>query len=292
MECPHRICWKVYAMMPKENIKRAIEQVFITMKARQFEKRFASLVERWRMNCEVVLDHHALDSFTKKDFRNIAKFILSCKVRCTIHAPFQELFLGAPDVRIRKAAIDRLKQAFDIASLFKPESIVLHLNYEEKRFGFVHSQWLAHIIPNISFFAKKAETMGAMLALENVYEEYPDAMREVFFRLSGKNVGCCLDVGHVNAFSNATIRQWLAKIGEFVRQFHLHDNDGKKDAHAPIGSGKINFSVIAQWIKLSHDVPLITLEPHTEVDIWATIDGFCAAGLLGAMLGKKSLNGQ
>ncbi len=275
-------------MMPTEDIQRAIGLVFITMKARQFEKRFAHLVERWRMNCEVVLDHRALDIFAKKDFRNIAKCIARCGVRCTIHAPFQELFLGAPDILVRKAAIERLKYAFDIASLFKPESIVLHLNYEEKRFGFVYAEWFKNIIPNLAVFAKKAEAMGAVLSLENVYEESPDTMREVVSRLSAKNVGCCLDVGHVNAFSNATLRQWFARTGEFIRQFHLHDNDGKKDAHAPIGDGNIDFSHVARYISSAKHSVLVTLEPHTEENIWKTLEGFCAKGLLRAMEAQRN----
>ncbi len=273
--------------MQKEDIQRAIGQVFITMKARQFEKRFAPLVERWRMNCELVLDHHALDSFAKKDFRHIAKCMLCCGVRRTVHAPFQELFLGAPDILVRKAAMERLKYAFDIAALFKPESIVLHLNYEEKRFGFVFAEWFRNIIPDLEVFAKKAEAMGAMLALENVYEENPGTMREILLRLSGKNVWSCLDVGHVNAFSKAPLRQWLAKIGEFIRQFHLHDNDGKRDAHAPIGSGNVDFSKIARFIAVSRQKPMITLEPHTEEDIWKTLEGFCAQGISAAILAKK-----
>lgn len=270
-------------MMPNEDIRRAIAQVFITMKARDFERRFAPFVERWRMNCELVLDHHALDSFAKKDFRRIAKYLSSLGVRRTIHAPFQELFLGAPDILVRKAAMERLDYAFDIAGLFNPESIVLHLNYEEKRFGFVYAEWIKNIIHNLACFAKKAETMGAMLALENVYEETPDTMREVLSRLSGKNVGCCLDVGHVNAFSHAALRQWLAKTGEFIRQFHLHDNDGRKDAHWPIGDGNIDFSRVARYISSAKHAVLVTLEPHTEAHIWKTLEGFCAKGLLRAM---------
>lgn len=276
-------------MVPKEKIERAISLVFITMKAHEFETRFASLVSRWRMNCELVLDHHALDELGKKHFKEIAKFILSLGVRRTIHAPFQELFLGAPDIKVRQAAMERLEYAFDIASLYKPESIVLHLNYEDKRFGFVHAEWLRNIVPNLEKLAQKAQKMKAMLTLENVYEENPEAMAQVLSRLSGKNVFMCMDVGHVSAFSKASLREWLAKTNGFIRQFHLHDNDGKKDAHAPIGSGKINFSLVSRCIASMRHLPLITLEPHTEADVWDTLEGFCEKGLLESIEKKGAL---
>jgi hypothetical protein len=48
------------------------------------------------------------------------------------------------------------------------------------------------VIPNIIRYAKRCAGMGALLSLENVYEERPEAMVEVFERLKGYPVGTAL----------------------------------------------------------------------------------------------------
>ncbi|MCX7677716.1 MAG: sugar phosphate isomerase/epimerase [Spirochaetes bacterium] len=270
-------------MRPSDNILHALSQVFITAKASQFETRYAKLVEQYRMNCEIVLDLNSLYHFGRTQFKQIASLLNRNRVRRTIHAPFQEIFLGTPDALVRKAATSRLKMAFDIAKRFEPELVVIHLNYEERRFSFVYSEWLHHINENIEIFATYAQKIGALLVLENVYEETPTAMRDVLMRFSGKNVGACLDVGHVMAFSNTSLRQWLGTIGNCVRHFHLHDNDGTKDFHWPIGKGKIDFKLVQRYISQTHHPIWVTLEPHRIGDIWETLEGFCAKGLSEAM---------
>jgi sugar phosphate isomerase/epimerase len=269
------------------DIRRALQHVFITMQARFFEERYAALVERYRMNCEIVLDHASLDSLSKRTFRRIAHALQRFGVRCTVHAPFQELFPGAPDRIVREASIKRLSAAFDIAALFNPESVVMHLNYEEKRFGFVIGEWLLKTVPDIAHFAQKAKTMGAILAIENVYEEGPGIMEQVLSRLTNQNAFMCLDVGHVSAFSRTPLKTWLSAMNTRIRQFHLHDNNGKGDAHKPIGEGTIDFSLIAKYITRAPTIPLITLEPHSVEDIWRTVDGFCKKGLFAAIVQKK-----
>lgn len=276
-------------MKISENIERILRHVFITMKASHFESRYASLVKQHRMNCEIVFDLPSLVNENSKFFKHIAAILNRTAVRRKIHAPFQEIFLGAPDPLVRNAAVQRLKKAFNVAKLFSPEIIVIHLNYEDKRFGFVYNEWLQYALENIEYFAQKAQKIGAMLVLENVYEETPSAMREVLVRLSGKNVGICLDVGHVKAFSKTPLRKWIATLGFGIRHFHLHDNDGTKDAHLPIGEGTIDFSQVVRYIlSASHEIR-ITLEPHSIPDIWKACEGFCKKGLLDA-LAKKDLS--
>jgi len=89
--------------------------------------------------------------------------------------------------------------------------------------------------------------MGALLALENVYEERPDAMVRVLEALEGLPAGHCLDAGTSVRFSETPLDEWVRKTGRFIRQFHMHDNDGTGDQHGPIGSGKIDFAFIRSF---------------------------------------------
>lgn len=260
-------------------MRECLRKVFITMPVRLIDGRYLHLIESYRINCEIVLDFRALDSFPRSHLRGLAKKLSARGIRMTVHAPFHEIFLGAPDRLVREAAVERMEKAFAAAALFRPESIVVHFNYEERRFGFIYEEWLANIVPSIRLFARKAGEMGAILALENVYEENPRAMKEVLEMMKGLPVHQCLDTGHVNAFSRTGLRAWLRQMGPFIRQLHLHDNDGSGDEHLPIGAGNVDFGLVAGFIARAKVKPLVTLEPHSEGDIWKTLHGFHEKGL-------------
>ncbi|HON77546.1 MAG TPA: sugar phosphate isomerase/epimerase family protein [Spirochaetota bacterium] len=266
----------------------AIEEVYISMPVRKIDGSYMSIILQHTLHLEIGLDPGILESFTMHDFRDLAEQLKKAGVRTTVHAPFNELFLGAPDRLIREAAIARMDYAFNIAELFSPKAIVVHLNFEERRFRYLYDEWMGNIIPNLKRYADRCGEMGAVLSLENVYEEVPDAVQDVFTRLKGYPAQLCLDVGHVSAFSDTSLGEWLEAAGPYIGHFHLHDNDGTGDQHQPIGTGIIDFDLVGKFIASMESRPLITLEPHTEENIWKTLKGFSATGLLDIIRDKKT----
>jgi sugar phosphate isomerase/epimerase len=269
--------------MEKNILKEIINSVFICMPFTRLNGRFIELIKEYRLNPEILIDFRALDLFSDEYFKKTAKSLHKLGIRTTIHAPFHELFLGAPDSFVRKAAVKRMDAAFKAAEYFRPKSVVVHLNFEERRFRFVYDEWFSQIVSNLKRYAEKCDKMGAFLSVENVYEETPDAMIEIFSELTDYPAYHCLDVGHLNAFSKTTLEVWLKSLGRHIRQIHLHDNDGTNDTHSPIGTGKIDFGRMRTFISGLDPKPLITLEPHTEEDLWKTLDGFRKTGLLWAV---------
>jgi len=58
-----------------------------------------------------------------------------------------------------------------------------------------------------------------------------------------KNIGFCLDWGHVKAFSNDKLINWIdfakyLKLKGMPIYMHIHDNDGIKDLHCSLKEGK------------------------------------------------------
>ncbi len=270
-----------------EEVSEAISQVFITMQVKKLDDTARRLIEEHRFNLELGIGYYSLDLYPPEYFRELSRWLRKLKLRLTVHAPFNELFLGAPDSKIRKASVDRLNRAFAVIRYFRPESVVLHLNYEEKRFRFVYDDWFSFIIPNLKRYAEKCRMMGSFLSIENVYEETPEAMNHVFRSLRGYAAGHCVDVGHIHAFSQTDLRHWLKVLGRYVRQFHLHDNGGGRDAHGPIGSGSIDFDYLRDFIASMRRKPLITLEPHREEHIWETLEGYVRFRLNEAMRKRR-----
>ena len=267
-------------MTHKQPDLEVIEEVYISMPVRKIDDHYMSIIQKNKLNLEIGLDYQSLESRTPKDFESLARQLNEAGIRTTVHAPFNELFLGAPDRLIRQAAIERMDYAFNVAELFSPKAIVVHLNFEERRFRYLYDEWMGNIIPHLKRYADRCGEMGAVLSLENVYEEVPDVVGDIFSRLKGYPAQLCLDVGHVSAFSDTSLTAWLEAAGPCIGHFHLHDNDGAGDQHRPIGSGIIDFDLVGNFIASMKTRPLITLEPHKEEDIWKTLKGFSSTGLL------------
>ena len=252
-------------------LRDIISRVHVALPVRKITPRFLEMIEKYRINLEIGLDHYNLDAYPREHFRELGARLRDYGISMTVHAPFHELFLGAPDRIVRQAALDRMDHAFGILPFFKPVTVVVHLNYEIRRFGFVYDEWKPLALSALREYAGRAAALGAMLALENVYEETPDVMNEILNELSPLGVCHCCDVGHVQAFSDCTLAEWLSANGKFVRQFHLHDNDGTGDSHSPIGSGTIDFSLVRELIAGMDASPVITLEPHCEEHLWLSL---------------------
>jgi len=95
------------------------------------------------------------------------------------------------------------------------------------------------------------EDLGVGLHLENIYSAMPgselirlcDSSADFDYLcniLTSEQFGICFDYGHASIFSDtsAILRQHLP----LVRSLHLHENDGQKDVHLPMGAtGKRNW---------------------------------------------------
>jgi sugar phosphate isomerase/epimerase len=56
-----------------------------------------------------------------------------------------------------------------------------------------------------------------------------------------------------------------------LAQLHLHDNAGAGDDHLAIGAGRFDFSGLFRYLRQQRLRPLITLEPHQEEGLWASL---------------------
>jgi sugar phosphate isomerase/epimerase len=90
--------------------------------------------------------------------------------------------------------------------------------------------------------------------------------------LNMQKVGFCFDTGHMSAYSETNMEDWLKALGPFIKELHLHDNDGIKDDHLAIGGGKINFEFLFEYLEENSLKPIITLEAHKEKWILQSLD--------------------
>ena len=96
----------------------------------------------------------------------------------------------------------------------------------------------------------KAE--GIRLAAENLCSGNPplfneEQFLEIFRRIPDLN--CCIDVGHALA-TGMDITRLQKTLGSRICAYHLHNNDGTRDAHNRLREGCMGWNQFAENAKL------------------------------------------
>ncbi|MFH1059743.1 MAG: sugar phosphate isomerase/epimerase family protein [Pseudomonadota bacterium] len=250
-----------------------LPKVQVNLPLRDLLGRYAVLAEAApAMNFEVGIDHLALDSLGEADLAR-AQAMLAGR-RITVHLPFGDLVAGSPDPKVSALAVARLAAAADWAVTLGAVQAVMHTGYDERlhRPAEVYAERLAEALAPV---VSRLAVGGCRLALENTFEPEPAlllaARRELARRFGADAVGFCLDVGHVLAFAKARLPEWWEACAPFLIEMHLHDNLGGVDQHLPPGVGAVDWAYLRQRVNDLARRPILTLEPHREGDLWASL---------------------
>ena len=155
--------------------------------------------------------------------------------RRILHGPFNELFPCAIDPEARNLAARRYRQAIALARDYGADKVVIHAGF---------NPWLYYPVwfrEQSAVFWREflAEEPGVEIVLENVLEQEPEWMTDILRAVDSPRLRLCLDVGHVNAYSPVDAAQWLRRCAPWISHFHLHNNNGTRDAHDPLFRGSI-----------------------------------------------------
>jgi sugar phosphate isomerase/epimerase len=89
--------------------------------------------------------------------------------------------------------------------------------------------------------ARRAESEGMHLALENVYDKVPDEIRAIVDDVSSPALGTCVDLAHATLFAqDHDPLAWVGAMGDRIKQVHLSDNDRSRDQHRTLGEGELD----------------------------------------------------
>lgn len=257
-----------------------LRDVQIHMPFHLLYSRFLPIVIRERINPEISFNHASLDRFSRRDFLEVAGRLLDEGLTVTFHAPFMDLRPGAIDPRIRQCTIDRLRQVFDLVPLYRSLSVVCHPSFDRRYYVSSEHLWLENSIDTWRQFLDQACEMNTMIALENVYESDSQHLGLLLNALPSPHFCFCFDTGHFNVFSHTPLSAWVENLGSRMGQIHLHDNDGFLDEHLPVGDGSFPFQTFFEMLYELEIDPIITLESHTEKDLWRMIENINSMNLL------------
>lgn len=248
-----------------------LKRVQVNMPFHLLYEKYLPMVVKNGINPEIGFNHADLERYPVQDFVRVAEVLRDNGRTITFHAPFMDLRPGALDPKIRQASMERLHQVFDLVPFFQPACIVCHPSFDERYYVSTEQEWLENSLDTWGQFLALAEDMGTVIALENVYERSPLQLSRLFNALEGPNLFFCFDTGHFNTFSNRNLTGWMKELGPHLGQLHLHDNRADMDEHLPVGEGNFPFHDLFRMIREEGLHPVVTLEPHSEANLWKSV---------------------
>ncbi len=247
-----------------EEAQRILTEVQVSVPLTLLKGKLLRRVISLGINPEIGLDYTFYSDPKKRELEELARILRQNIRSVTLHAPFTDLAPGSPDPEIRSVSQRRLSQAFDLVEIFSPLAVVCHTGYSHRRYHENYGEWLEGSLETFSAIVQRGRELGTEVLFENVFEPDPGTLVELVEGLGGDNVGFCLDVGHARVFSRTGLLGWLKALAPRLKMVHLHDNDGVWDYHWGLGMGDIDFGAAFGFLRDNSLEPIITLEPHRE----------------------------
>lgn len=249
-----------------------LKSVQVHMPFHFLRNQFLPMVLKEGINPEISFNHFTLDHFRKDDFMNVADQLLEAGLTVSFHAPFMDLRPGAIDPEIRKVTTGRLQQVFDLVPYFRPISVVCHASFDKRYYVSSEHEWLENSIETWKRFLAQATDMDTVIALENVYETDCQYLALLLDAFTSPHICHCFDTGHFNVYSTTPLEEWINGLGDRIGQVHIHDNNGLLDEHLPVGDGNFPFHAFFEMIHQRKLKPVITLESHSEKQLWRMLE--------------------
>jgi len=76
--------------------------------------------------------------------------------------------------------------------------------------------------------------------IENVFEKKWEYLKEYIDVIDSEKVSVCLDLGHVNAYSDQDVEAWVKGLKGRIKYVHVHNNYGDNDSHSGLHNGTID----------------------------------------------------
>ena len=183
-----------------------------------------------------------------------------------VHAPSIDVNLASVNPVLRRASKKTVLKAVSLAADLGAELFVSHVgrlsrDYPRKLVGKVTN----NAIDCLRTISRASNDLGMVFTIENDYKanDYVLAGYPEQIRLLVENVGCKLtfDIGHANTAGK--IEDFTKLLDRFIVNVHLHDNNGRKDEHLPIGEGGIDFVGVFRKMKGWMARKPLTVECHS-----------------------------
>lgn len=177
-----------------------------------------------------------------------------------LHGPFTEIHPAAIDYRASALGMERLNEAYEVASALEINRMVVHTGW----LPFIYfKSWQAE--KGAAFWQEflKGKASNFHIYVENVLEDEPYMLLDMMKQIDNPHIKLCLDTGHANATTSPElpVEKWIEVLGSHIGHFHLHNNDGTGDSHSAFDCGSMDMNSIFSAInKFCDDDVTLTIE--------------------------------
>lgn len=230
-----------------------------------YENDFKILPKLEELNVGIELQSYGLKGVSsppawEEKIKQHKRIIENFSGRISVHGPFVGIRQTHRDYFLKEAVKKRMQLTFEMAKELKPEILVFHSGIigDIKRWDLVDF-WFEETTNFWKEEIKKYENEGIKIVIENLVEESPDILIKLCDGVNSRFFALCLDIGHMNVFSELSPSKWAKTMDKRLQYIHLHDNNGENDEHLPVGKGNIDFDSFFDSLK-NRDNIIIALE--------------------------------
>lgn len=188
-----------------------------------------------------------------------------------VHGPFFDLIPATFDSLIKEVTLKRFNQAYKIAKKINAKYIIFHTGYLKN--VYFYESWLQNSILFWNEFLKDKDD-SIQIYIENVFEDEYKYLKQLVMEINKPFFNICLDLGHANIRNKYPLEEWIINLKDYIKHFHIHNNDGIDDLHNNINTGTIDYNNIFKLIKDNNIDADITLEINKEVALEESIKYF------------------
>jgi len=171
-----------------------------------------------------------------------------------------------PEKIRRKASVDEIKRALEIAELIPFRYLIQHLGVGEEEYDDRKIEAAFSALEELNVFARQR---GVEILLENIPNQLSSAERLLLFlEQTHLDNYFCFDVGH--AHMNEGIPAAFKLMKDRIRSTHIHDNDGEHDSHLfPLNNdaGSIDWKATMELLRSAQDQYPLLLELREVPDM-------------------------
>lgn len=174
----------------------------------------------------------------------------------SIHAPYQgsitEMSLTPSDDEL----FEYLRQPFRLYHKYGGEGYVVHMNapYDKEPTPAEKAVRFRRVEERLAKLNDICAREGVTMLVENLafgHGMKTLCVQEDFLRLFRNNpaLNCIIDTGHA-VLGNIDIYEVQKVLGNRVKAYHMHDNDGNEDLHQRVGTGVIDWKRFGEGARL------------------------------------------
>ena len=168
--------------------------------------------------------------------------------------------IGSPIKTLREASVKELVRYFEVFSELGVEFVTIHANWPGGMFS--EEEGIKFQVESLRKLVREAKRFNLKIMYEPL-ETYADNVKNVSKILKMvPGLFLHLDIGHANLFGKKP-EEFIKKFSNKIKHVHLHDNNGDKDLHLPMGCGSIEWEKILKILKKYYD-GTITLEVFSK----------------------------